>query len=235
MFKKRSLKLERIDSGDYTSEEYELFLREISFINRHLGDNRTLKNSLLREVKHRNLSEFSVLDVGAGSGEILRSIARFARKTKRKTKLFGLELNERSAAAILEESVDFTEIKSIRGNVLSLPFADKSFDYVICSLFTHHFSDEDVLIILSEMKRVSRCGIFAIDLHRHRIAYVFYKIFCAAFRISPLVRDDGSLSILKSFTPAELKVLAERANMENFSVKRYFPFRIVLNNKREKR
>lgn len=228
MFQTRSEKPERIDTGDYTPEEYERFLREIGFINRYLGDNRALKKTLLREIEEKNLSEFSVLDVGAGSGEMLRAVAEFALNTNRNAKLFGLELNERSAKAILEESKDFAEIRPIRGDAFSLPFADKSFDYAICSLFTHHFSDKNVVKILEEMSRISRQEIFVIDLHRHRAAYFFYKIFCATFRISPMVRHDGSLSILKGFKPSELKILAEKADMENISVERHFPFRIVL-------
>src|SRR5215203_4045001 len=219
-FQKRSSKPERIDTGDYTSEEYDRFLREIRLVNRFAGDNRALKNSLLREITRRDLREISVLDVGAGSGELLRVIAKFARKTNRKVNLCGLELNARSADSILEESTDFAEIKSVRGTALDLPFADKSFDYAICSLFTHHFGDENVIKILRELSRVARRKIFVIDLHRHRAAYFFYRIFCAAFRISPLVREDGLLSILKSFTPEELKTLGEKANLKNLAVKR---------------
>jgi ubiquinone/menaquinone biosynthesis C-methylase UbiE len=227
-FQKRSLKPERIDTGDYTPEEYDRFLYDIRLVNRFAGDARALKKSLLREIKREDLRQFSVLDVGAGSGELLRTIAEFARRTKRKTQLFGLELNARSAESILEESKNFGEIKSVRGTALTLPFADNSFDYTICSLFTHHFGDADIIKILTEMSRVSRRKIFVIDLHRHPAAYFFYQIFCAAFRISPLVVEDGSLSILKSFTPGELKKIGENANLKNVSVIRHFPFRLVL-------
>ena len=231
MFKTRSGKLERIDTGDYTSEEYERFLREIAFINRIIGDNRALKKTLLREIERENIKEFSVLDVGAGSGELLRAIAKFARKQNRKARLTGLELNAVSADAILEESKNFEEIGAIRGNALILPFADDSFDYVICSLFTHHFTNENVVRILSEMNRISRRSIFIIDLHRHRAAYLSYKVFCTAFRISPLVREDGLLSILRSFKLKELKNLARKAQLKNISVKRSLPFRLVLESK----
>ena len=228
-FQKRSLKPERIDTGDYTPEEYERFLHDIRLVNRFAGDNRALKNTLLREIEHgENLREFSVLDVGAGSGELLRAIAKFARKSGRKTNLCGLELNARSADSILEESKDFGEIESVRGTALDLPFADNSFDYAICSLFTHHFDDENIVGILNEMTRVARRKIFVIDLHRHRMAYFLYQIFCAAFRISRLVVEDGSLSILKSFTPEELKLLGERAGLKNPAVERHFPFRLIL-------
>lgn len=227
-FQKRSLKLERIDTGDYTAEEYDRFLHDIRLVNRLAGDNRALKNTLLREIKAEDLREFSVLDVGAGSGELLRTIARFARRSNRKASLCGLELNARSAQSILEESMNFGEIEAIRGNALDLPFADEAFDYAICSLFTHHFTDEAIVTILGEMSRVARRRIFIIDLHRHRAAYALYKVFCAAFQISRLVREDGSLSILRSFTPAELKSLGEAANLKNPAVEEYFPFRLVL-------
>ena len=231
MFETRSYQLERIDTGDYTPEEYDAFLREIRLVNRFAGDVWALRKTLLREIEREDLKTFSVLDVGAGSGELLRAVAKFARKQKRTANLCGLELNARSARAVLEESKGFAEIRPVRGDAFVLPFADDSFDYAICSLFTHHFIDEMVVKILREMSRVASRKIFVIDLHRHRAAYALYKIFCAAFRISPLVREDGSLSILRSFKAKELENLARRANLENFSVRRHFPFRLVLQGK----
>jgi ubiquinone/menaquinone biosynthesis C-methylase UbiE len=227
-FQTRSLKLERIDTGDYTPEEYDRFLEDIRLVNRFAGDNRALKNSLLREIKRENIEKFSVLDVGAGSGELLRVIAKFARKNGRAANLYGLELNARSARSILEESKDYSEIRAVRATALDLPFTDKSFDYAICSLFTHHFTDDNIVAILGELSRVARRKIFVIDLERRRAAHALYQIFCAAFRISPLVREDGSLSIRRSFTPAELKRLGERANLKNVAVARHFPYRLVL-------
>ena len=78
------------------------------------------------------------------------------------------------------------------------------------------------------MDRVSRRGIFVTDLHRHPLAYAAYKILCIIFRVSPLVRQDGSLSILRAFKPRELEVLAQRAAWADFRVERRFPFRLVL-------
>ncbi len=228
MFKIRSNKLERIDTGDYTPEEYEQFLREISLVNRYAGDNWALQKTLLREIERENHKSFSVVDVGAGSGELLRTIAEFARKQNRKATLSGLELNARSAAAILEESKNFKEICAVRGDALNLPFEDNSFDYAICSLFTHHFLDENVIQILNEMARVSRRKIFVIDLHRHRVAYYFYTTVGKIFLHSPLVRQDGALSILRSFKPSELEKLGLQAHLKKLSVTRHFPYRLVL-------
>jgi ubiquinone/menaquinone biosynthesis C-methylase UbiE len=228
MFETRSNELEFIDTGDYTAEEYEGCLRELRRVNYFLGDVHALKKTLWREIENENFQSFSVLDVGAGSGELLRAIAGLA-QNKKDARLAGLELNARSARAILEESKNFAqEIFSVRGDALVLPFADASFDYVICSLFTHHFTDENVVKILSEMKRVARRKIFVIDLHRHALAYFLYTTLGRLFLYNRLIRHDGALSIRRSFRPEELEDLARRAKLENVSVERHFPFRLVL-------
>ena len=229
MFKTRSLKPERIDTGDYTPDEYTVFLREIAFINQYLGDNRALKKTLLNEIEIRDLRNFSVLDVGAGSGELLRSIAKFADDSDRKAQLAGIDLNEISVTAMRTESRDFPGIISVRGDAMLLPFADNSFDYTISSLFFHHLTDDRIVAVLKEMLRVARCGIYVIDLHRHPTAYLLYKIFCVMFRISPLVRQDGALSILKGFQQRELRNLS---GISREKIERIFPFRLVLSGKK---
>lgn len=219
VFKTRSTELERIDTGDYTPEEYETFIREIAFINKYLGDERALKRSLLREIENENIREFSVLDVGCGSGELLSCIAWFARRSLRLAWLVGIDLNEISATSTKQKSSEFPEIISIRGDAFRLPFANGAFDYAISSLFFHHLTDEQIPTVLKEMSRVTRRGVFVIDLHRHPIAYVLYKLFCFAFRISPLVRQDGSLSIRKGFRRDDPSF--------NCLVTRSFPFRLI--------
>jgi hypothetical protein len=42
------------------------------------------------------------------------------------------------------------------------------------------------------------------------------------------VREDGSLSILRAFTPDELEKIGRAANLENCSVERIFPYRLIL-------
>jgi ubiquinone/menaquinone biosynthesis C-methylase UbiE len=187
-----------------------------------------LRKTLLREIAKKDLSEFSVLDVGAGSGELLRQIAEFASTNGRQATLAGLDLNEISANAIKRDSASFDNISTIRGDALKLPLADNSFDYAISSLFFHHLTDGQIGAVLIEMSRVARRGIVIIDLHRHPMAYALYKLFCAAFRISRLVREDGLLSIKRAFTPNELSEFAEIAELKMKRIGRAAPFRITL-------
>ena len=227
-FKRRSNKLEYIDTGDYTAAEYESCIGELQLVNRWMGDAHTLKRTLFREINAHRLQSFSVLDVGAGSGELLRVTADWARQTGRRLSAVGLELNERSAESIIEESAQFDEIRSVRGDALRLPFADSEFDYVICSLFTHHFVNEQVVEILGEMSRVAKRRIFVIDLNRHPIAYLLYTTLGKLVLHNRLLRHDGALSILRSFKADELLKLGQRAGLRDVWVERTFPFRLVL-------
>ena len=227
-FKQRSPRLEHLDTGNYTPAEYEACIGELQLVNRWMGDAHSLRATVLREIEQKSLQSFSILDVGAGSGELLRVTAAWARQTGRKLSAIGLELNERSAESIIEESLRFPEIRSVRGNALELPFADSQFDYVICSLFTHHFVDGQVVQILREMSRVAKRRIFVIDLHRHPIAYFLYTTIGKIVLHNRLLRHDGALSILRSFKSYELLELGQRAGLNDLSVERHFPFRLVL-------
>lgn len=227
-FQQRSEALEHIDVGDYTPEEYEGCMVELRRVNRFLGDSAILRRWLIREAIREGLKDFSVLDVGAGTGELLRVVAEWARKSGRRTRLVGLEINARSAECILKESTDYSEISAMRGDALALPFEADSFDFVICSLFTHHFKDEEVVAVLREFSRIARRRVFVIDLHRHPVAYFLYTTAGRLFLYNRLLREDGALSILRSFRPNELRQLAEQAQATGVRVERKFPFRLVL-------
>jgi len=227
-FRQRSLELEHLDLGDYTPEEYEGCMVELRRVNRWLGDSRSLACSVLPGIARDGAREFSLLDVGAGTGELLRAAAAWARGRNLKARLVGLELNARAASAVLEESRAFREIAAVRGDALALPFADGAFDYVMCSLFTHHFRDEECVRVLGEMSRVARRRVYVIDLHRHPVAYYFYTTAGRLLLHNRLVREDGALSILRGFRPAELRRLAERAGLSDAKVERRFPYRLVL-------
>lgn len=233
-FSQRSPELEHLDKGDYTAEEYEGCLIELRRINNLLGDARALRKSLLRATKESDDAFVSALDVGAGSGELLRVAAQHLRDGgRRRVSLVGLEYNARSARSILEESKTYDEVTSVRGDALRLPFGDDAFDYVFCSLLTHHFRDRQVIDILREMARVARRRLYVIDLHRRAIPYIFYTTVGRLFLRNRLVREDGALSILRSFRPGELEELAAAADLREVRVDRVFPYRLVLSGRKK--
>ena len=230
-FRRRSSKLEHLDLGDYTAEEYEGCLAELQQVNRWLGDARALRTTLLRTIRASQLKTFSVIDVGAGSGELLRTISEWTTHNDREAQLTGVELNERSARAIAEESATL-KINAVRASAFVLPFSDNQFDYAICSLFLHHFKNYQATQILRELNRVARREVVAIDLHRHPMAYYFYTTIGRLLLHNRLIREDGALSILRGFNPAELNALAEKSGLKHVRVVRRFPYRLVLTAKK---
>src|SRR5437764_815446 len=147
-FKRRSHELERLDTGDYTPDEYRRWLREMELIHGVFGEAKALKRSLYRDIRSESNGAVPILDVGPGSGGLLRQIGRWVRD--KKTFLAGLEIEPRAARAM-----ESAGVVSIQGNALELPFRDGSFDYVFCTLFLHHLDDISAIRLLREMARVA--------------------------------------------------------------------------------
>lgn len=217
----RSLELERLDTGDYTDAEYTLWQREMYYINRFLGDTRCLKLEIREVMREKKTGSLSILDVGAGSGELLEVAREMLKHTTRL--LVGVDINLLSVKTVAGRA----DIEAVQSDALSLPFADSSFDLVVCSLFLHHLDDDAAVTLIAEMRRVARIRFVIIDLHRDAIAYFLYRIF-GRVALQKFTLDDGSLSIRKSFRHNELLALAKQAGVPNANVRRRAAFRLVL-------
>ncbi len=223
-FEHRSDKLERLDTGDHTPEEYKLWQKEARLINRLLGDSRALRLSLQPYLNKDGGTPFVMLDVGAGSGELLIAARRLAGGTP--ALLVGAELSPVAVRSISALD-DNQNITAVQCDALRLPFADDSFDFAVSSLFLHHLDDGQAVTLIGEMARVSRRRFIIIDLHRHRAAYYLYRLFGPLF-LQRFTIEDGSLSILRSRRPHEMVELARRAGIRNAKVERRAAFRLVL-------
>jgi ubiquinone/menaquinone biosynthesis C-methylase UbiE len=122
----------------------------------------------------------------------------------------------------------FPEIQVQPADALALPFAGDAFDVAVLSLALHHFADEQQLRVLCELRRVARELVLINDLERTRLNYAGARVLAATWwRRNRLTRHDGPLSVLRSFTRAELQQLAVRAGLGNRVERRFFQ-RIVL-------
>ena len=219
-FKQRSYKLERLDTGDYTPAEYARWHREMWFIHRIFGEMRALRGSLFKTIQASGKSSVSILDVGAGAGELLCELRKWT--ADRNAFLVGAEISTDAMVTMRD-----AKINAVQCNALRLPFADDSFDYVFCSLFLHHLGDEPAVDLLREMSRVAADRIFVIDLNRNPTAYYFYKYIGGLF-LQRFTRDDGALSILRSFTRDEMLELAKKAGLSEVKVERSKANRLIL-------
>ena len=223
-FKQRSYELERLDTGDYTPEEYARWEREMPWIHGFWGEARALEDSLKGHAKGIAGSRISVLDIGAGSGGILKIVRRML--AERPILAVGLELSDAALATLHNESGS-TGIQPVKADATRLPFADGAFDYVICTLLMHHLSDDDAIGLVSEMNRVASRNFYVVDLHRHPVGYYLYRLLSPVF-LQKFTQEDGALSILRSFTPSEMLDIAGKAGVQNAAVRHSRANRLIL-------
>ena len=63
------------------------------------------------------------------------------------------------------------------------------------------------------------------DLHRHYVAYWFYKLFSPILFRNRLITHDGLISIKRGFTRKEWHSALNKAGLTNYTLKWCFPFR----------
>lgn len=209
----RVLKPEMLDT--LPAEEARASLADIVRINKHWGGLSTLRKLLDDAIP--NGEPFTLLDVGAASGDMGRAVLE-ARPLAQVTNLDYIASHLESCAG-----------PCVAADAFSLPFAGRSFDYVFNSLFLHHFSNDQVAALLREFGRVARKQVFVIDLWRHPIPYYFMSLTQPLFGWQPVTVSDGQISVEAAFHARELRELAARAGLHDIRTRAYMPaFRIAL-------
>lgn len=168
---------------------------------------------------------FSLLDVGSGEGGMLRTIAKWARKRGLNVRLTGVDLNPKSEGVARSTTPGDLPIDYRTGDYRDLG----RFDFVVSSLVAHHMTDGQLRDFLRWMEANSDQGWFVNDLHRHRFAYVGFPLLTTLLGVHRIVRQDGRLSIARSFRPDDWRaILADAGVTEGVKVRRYFPFRLCV-------
>lgn len=219
-FNERSSKTERLDRGEFTGSEYRHWQKEMWFVHRVFGEVRALKKSLIEDIKAVGHGRVSVLEVAAGSGELLN----YVKKRSGENDIFavGAEMSEVAARSIGSKSIE-----AVRCDALALPFADNSFDFVFCTLFLHHLSESQAADALRRMALIARRKLFVIDLDRRALPYFAYRII-GSILLQPFTREDGALSILRAYRSGELAQIASEAGLKNIEIRRSAINRLIL-------
>lgn len=220
---RRSLRPEILDGPIADPAELEGSLAQVAQVNRWLGGSRSLRRHLSPLLGRP--SPITFLDVGTGNGETMREIGSWARARGTSWHMTGLELS--AAAARLAARGPGGSV--VRGDALRLPFADGSFDVVACTLTLHHFDDREAPALVAEMARVSRELVLVSDLERNVSNYLGARLLAlTVWRGNRITRHDGPLSVLRSFTAAELERVGREAGLTEVRVHRHVPWRLVL-------
>jgi len=202
----------------YVRDELEGLFEDLTFVNSHLGNDRAVLKHLAGMNSESADEGFTVLDVATGSADIPIAIAKWARQAGIRVGITAVDLDPVSIGLARKRCDSYPEITLAAADGFALPFGNRRFDYVLCSKTAHHFTDEKVMRMIKEFSRVARRGFVIVDLRRSWIAYILIFLLTRLFSKNRLSRNDGPLSVLKSFTPGELAALASRSGTSVFRV-----------------
>lgn len=213
MFSKRLIKPELLDH--LPPEEARPNLADLVRINKNFGGHSVLRKTLARVSV--GTEKFTLLDIGAASGDAARLIQEIF-----------------PTASIT--SLDYNAVNlgtaphpKLLADAFRLPFLPASYDFVLSSLFLHHFEDAQVVELLRNFYRVARRGLLVCDLERHIVPYFFLPASRLLFRWHSITVHDGMISVRASFRPEELLHLSRQAGIEAPEVRVHRPaFRLSL-------
>ena len=213
---------EWMDRPQPVSRELETDLDNLRKINRWFGSY-TLVRYFLRNWLTGGRT-FRVLDLCTASGDIPRMMIDWARARGIVLKIDAVDANPSILELARKQGADYPEITFIHADALR--FTDPlTYDLVHCSLALHHFSEEDAVRLLRNMRELSHDKVLVSDLDRNPVTQLSVWLLTACLFREPMTRHDARLSVRRAFSFREFTSLARAAGWENFGHRRFLPAR----------
>lgn len=194
-------------------------LRDIRRINRYFGGTSVVLaqlSALLHEYPRG--STVSVLDVATGSGDIPLALVHWGDRHGYDVRVVATDFADDVLIVARHETANEARIVVEACDARALPYHNGAFDIVTCSLALHHFARADAVQALAEMRRVARRGVIVNDLARSWSGYVGAWLLGTLITRNRLTRHDAPLSVLRAWTPEELRIMAVDAGMTGVTV-----------------
>lgn len=229
LFAQRSEEKELMDDLDCSGEELTQTLRELKTINRWLGGNYVTTNGLSKIFKSHPQSSYTIADIGCGGGDMIKVMQKWAVDQKKAIKFIGIDANRNIIDLARVRLADVPKVTWRVQNVFNEEFSEEKVDISTCTLFTHHFTDRELIGLLESLRAKSRLGIVINDLHRHWFAFYSIKFLTRVFSKSKMVQHDASLSVLRSFSKSDWERILRSAGIDKFNISWHWAFRWQVN------
>lgn len=224
-FDERCYDKEIMDDLEVGGEILKQTLRELRTINRFLGGNHVTTSGLKILLEGDKKRKYTIADIGCGGGDMLRVMADWASKNGYQCQFIGIDANDHTIGMAKENLINYPNVSFLTQNVFDRAFENIKVDVFTCTLFTHHFTDEELITLMRVFKKGASLGMIVNDLHRHPLAYYSIKLLTRLFSKSPMVQNDGPLSVLRGFSRKDIKRVLQKAGMGAFNIQWNWAFR----------
>ncbi len=233
----RHLVPEQMDAPDLDPVLHRQALAGLRRLNWICGASDTIARRLLRMAEARGLNCIRILDLGCGSGDVAIDVAQRV-GAKMECRMTGWDMSPVAIETAREQwaatqsksprsvNVHF-EVADVFANPVSSEADAPAFDFVVCSLFLHHFTDDQAVELLGRMKRWALHGVLVDDLIRSHWGWFLATTGCHLFTRSPIVHFDGPQSVRAAFTRQEMTAMATAAQLVPCTVHKHWPERFL--------
>lgn len=229
-FAVRSNRTEIMDDLNGTGPDWHQALRELKVINHYLGGNSVTIEGLERLLKGRRVFDepLEIADIGCGGGDMLQLMADWARANEIPVRLTGVDANPHIIEYARQHCRHYREIDFMTADIFSDSFAGRKFDLITSTLFTHHFTDEQLVSMMKKLHRQAHLGLVINDLHRHPVAYYSIKLLTKLASRSYMVKHDAPVSVLRAFSRKDWEQILQKAGLNNYRISWRWAFRWML-------
>ncbi|MBV9657466.1 MAG: methyltransferase domain-containing protein [Verrucomicrobia bacterium] len=212
---------ERMDAPQPASRELEADLENLRRLNARFGSHRIIRRFLERWLKPGG--SYRLLDLCTGGADIPRLAVAWARSRGISLEVVAvdfqpgtLEIARRWCAGYPEITLQTDDARTLQ-SLENLP----AFDFVLCSLALHHFSEADAVQILRRVRALATRGALVADLERTAFAFAAVWLVTAVLYREPMTKFDARLSVRRAFSFGEFAALAARAGWTAFGHARF--------------
>lgn len=213
---------ELMDDQDCDSVRLRRTLERFSIVNRLVGGWAREYRNHIRPLLALCRGSSRILDIGCGSGDVLRGLVRMARNDGFEIEALGIDPDPRA----LEVARAAKAVKGVRyrdASSGSLVDEGETFEIVISNHLLHHLDDDALRVVLRDSELLTNGIALHSDIARGRIAYGAYAVGILPLAPGSLLLTDGLRSIRRSYTQEELAAALPRG----WEAQHPHPFRLL--------
>jgi len=219
---------ELMDNPALAADEHMAALKGLMRLNLLAGSTRILWSPLVKLSQQLSRPCLRILDVATGAGDIPLGLWHRARRQGLDWEIHGVDVSPRAVewargrARRAKAPVHFHTVDALEDD---FPTAC---DVAICSLFLHHLSTTQAVLLLGKMAQAASHAVLVHDLRRSRGSVRLARWAARLFTNSPVVFADAERSAFAAYTPDELRDLAIAAGLAGTTVEPRWPYRLLL-------